>query len=108
MIMAKVKASYAEQISQADIMLQALKSNVDKLSRRGIDQPFVDEMESMAKQVKALNEEQEKLKADLKSKTESLNALMDGLAGKYSEAKKLVKLEIPQSQWKEFGINDKR
>jgi len=53
-------------------------------------------------------EEQEKLKADLKSKTESLNALLDSLAGKYSEARKLVKLEIPQSQWKEFGINDKR
>lgn len=45
------------------------------------------------------------MKADLKSKTDSLNSLMNGLMGKYSEAKKLVKLEIPQSQWKEFGID---
>lgn len=41
------------------IVLEALKNNVDKLSKRGVDLTFVDEMESMANQVIALNEEQE-------------------------------------------------
>ena len=51
---------------------------------------------------------QEKLKADLKSKTAELEAKMKEIDAKMSEAKKIVKMDIPQSQWKEFGIYDKR
>ena len=51
---------------------------------------------------------QEKLKADLKSKTAELEAKMKEIDVKMSEAKKIVKMDIPQSQWKEFGIVDKR
>jgi hypothetical protein len=69
--------------------------------------PFVTEMESIRTEAK-INDEQEKLKADLKSKTDALNAKMEELTQKYSEAKKVVKLEFPQTQWMEFGISDKR
>ncbi len=65
-------------------------------------------MESIRAEAKKLNDEQEKLKADLKSKTDALNAKMEELTQKYSEAKKVVKLEFPQTQWMEFGISDKR
>jgi flagellar capping protein FliD len=65
-------------------------------------------MESIRTEAKKLNDEQEKLKADLKSKTDALNTKMEELTKKYSEAKKVVKLEFPQTQWMEFGISDKR
>ncbi len=44
-------------------------------------------MESIRAEAKKLNDEQEKLKADLKSKTDALNAKMEELTQKYSEAK---------------------
>lgn len=106
--MAKSKISYAEMISRTQVMATALKANAAQVAKRGIDDPFVTEMEAMRQEAKTLNDEQEKLKADLKTKTDVLTAKMDALNKKYSEAKKVVKLDFPQSQWREFGIEDKR
>ena len=50
---------------------------------------------------------QEKLKADLKSKTEELEKKLADLETRYTELKKVVKLEIPSTGWKEFGLDDK-
>ena len=47
--------------------------------------------------VDALDEEQERLKSELKSKTEEFNALKDKLAESYALAKKTVKMAEPQS-----------
>lgn len=105
--MSKSKLSFAEMISQAQVMVTALNANAEKISKRGIDSAFVTEMESIRTEAKKLNDEQEKLKADLKSKTDALTAKMEELTQKYSEAKKVVKLEFPQTQWMEFGISDK-
>lgn len=106
--MAKSKVSYAETISRAQIMATALTANATQVAKRGIDDAFVTEMEAIRQEAKTLNDEQEKLKADLKTKTDALTAKMESLTKKYSEAKKVVKLDFPQTQWKEFGIEDKR
>lgn len=106
--MAKSKISYAEIISRAQVMTTALNANAEKVAKRGLDEAFIAAMEDDRQTAKTLNDEQEKLKADLKTKTSALNDKMDALAKKYSEAKKMVKLDFPQSQWKEFGIEDKR
>lgn len=52
--------------------------------------------------------EQEKLKADLKTKTAEMDAELSAMKKLYAEAKKRVKLDIAQSQWCEYGIDDKR
>jgi uncharacterized FlaG/YvyC family protein len=48
------------------------------------------------------------LKAKLKSKTDELNKKMDDMNDLVDEAKKVVKLELDKTQWKEFGIDDMR
>lgn len=55
-----------------------------------------------------LDNEQEALKARLKEKTPALLEKTTLAEKKMSELKKLVKLELPQETWKEFGIADKR
>lgn len=100
--------SYAEKISQAEVMVSGLKNNQQQLEKRGIDQAFIDKMAADATDAIRLNNEQEALKAQLKVKTAELNDKMSELAKANSEAKKIVKLDIPQAQWKEFGIEDKR
>jgi type II restriction/modification system DNA methylase subunit YeeA len=102
------KARYAEKLSAAEVMISGLRKHLDKLSRRGIDEAFVESIDSLKKDAAALNNEQESLKARLNSKTDDLNKTLKELVKKVSESKKIVKLDIDSELWKEFGIEDKR
>lgn len=102
------KPSYAEQISNAQVMVSGLKGNADKVARRGIDGAFVTSLDANVQSVTTLNNEQEKLKADLTAKTAELNAKLLEVEKAVAEAKKIVKMDFPTEQWKEFGIADKR
>ncbi|WKS94410.1 hypothetical protein [Riemerella columbina] len=106
--MGRTKLSFAETVSKAQVMATALKQNATEVAKRGITSEFVTEMEQLRAESIQLNDEQEQLKATLKAKTEALNEKVNQLEAKYSEAKKIVKLDFPQSQWVGFGIEDKR
>lgn len=98
-----MKRSYSVRITSAKVMIDALRSNEGQVTK--IDTAFVNEMESLKNEAETLNSEQEKLKADLKAKTEALDAKLKALDEKYLFAKKRVKVDIPQAQWKEYGID---
>jgi len=100
--------SYAEQISNAQVMAAGLKANVSALGKRGVTTEFVTELESTLNNAIGKNNEQEKLKADLKATTAALDKLLVDLKKIMHEAVTVVKLEMPQQQWKEFGIIAKR
>jgi hypothetical protein len=102
------KQSYAEQISAAQVMLAGLQANLERLERRGMTPEFITAMDANLGSIIGKNNEQEKLKADLKAATAALDALMAQMAKSMSEAAKVVKLEMPQEQWKEFGMAAKR
>ena len=100
--------SYAEQISNVQVMMAGLKANQEKLEKRGITGEFILSLGSTLNSAIDKNSEQEKLKADLKSATAALDYTLSQMSKMMSEATKLVKLEMPQEQWKEFGIQAKR
>ena len=102
------KPTYAEQISGAQVMVAGLRGNAAQVNRRGIDDQFINKLDSDRLTAATLNDQQEKLKADLKSKTAELDAKMAEMDKEFAEAKKIVKLDFPQEQWKQFGIEDKR
>jgi len=102
------KPSYAEQISGAQVMVAGLRANAGQVSRRGLDDQFINKLDSDRLSAAALNDQQERLKAELKSKTAELDAMMAEMDKGVTEAKKIVKLDFPQEQWKQFGIEDKR
>ncbi|MDR1595199.1 MAG: hypothetical protein LBS43_12075 [Prevotellaceae bacterium] len=101
------KRSYAEQIANAQLMLSGLGNNIEQLSRRGITTEFVNRLSADVSESITLNNEQEKLKADLQAKTSQLQAKLTVVSKTLSEAKKIVKIDIPKEHWKEFGISDK-
>ena len=98
--------TYAETINSAKVMISGLKSNADRVSRRGIESAFVTKLESSYKNAQTLDDEQEDLKAKLKTKTASLEHELDTLNLLLSEARKVVKLEMEKETWKSFGIAD--
>ena len=102
------KPTYAEQISNAQLMVAGLRAHATELTRRGLDETFTNKLETDRLASANLNNEQEKLKADLKTKTVALDTKLVEMEKAMAEAKKIVKLDFPVEQWKEFGILDKR
>ncbi|MDR1156289.1 MAG: hypothetical protein LBL04_16420 [Bacteroidales bacterium] len=100
--------TYAQAISDATVMVQGIRNNQEVLSKRQIDTIFADSMQADIDTAVILNNEQESLKARLKEKTGQLDGIMAGLTKKASEARKIIKLDMPQSSWREFGISNKR
>jgi hypothetical protein len=102
------KKSYAERISEAQVMVSGLDKNLETLGKRGMTAEFISALKSSVNDAIARNNEQEKLKADLKTATAALDKTLSDIAVSISEAKKVVKLATHKEQWKEFGIAAKR
>ncbi len=101
------RQSFGIKMDKADLMVGGVQNNLDQLARRDIDATSVTEFETQLAKVRATNQEQERLKAALKTETEKLDAEMKTLDLMYREFKKIVKLDFPSSAWKEFGLDDK-
>ena len=102
------KKSYAEKINSAQVMVSGLSQHLDQLAQRGMSAEFINTLKSDTETAVAQNNEQERLKADLKTSTAALNATLDKVSAAMSEATKVVKLTLPKEQWIEFGITAKR
>ena len=101
------KKSYSENITLAKVMADGLSRYKSNLPA-AVKESQISELESLRQTIETLNSEQEKLKADLKTKTQALDAKLNELQKLYAELKKRIKIDIEQSQWREFGIEDKR
>ena len=102
------KQSLAEVLLRTKNLSEGLKANADIMNKRGIDNNFIKSIDDLQTECIGLNHEQEVIKASLKTKTEFLESRLKELNTLVSEARKLVKIAIPQAKWKEFGIDDKR
>lgn len=102
------RQSFAEKMNDSKLMISGVKQQSDRLTRRGLDSKFVEKYERIFGDVQNLDREQERLKATLKKKTETLQGKAKELKALYSEAKKIVKIEMKNSAWREFGIQDKK
>ena len=101
--------SFSELKTKATVLSSNMKLNVEKVSRYGIELPaFTNEMDADLLQADVLNNEQERLKSELKAKTETLNELLLKLEKNYALGKKVVKLAEPQANWVAYGITDKK
>jgi len=91
-----------------NLMISGLKNHLLQIQKRGIDAAFIEQMHSLQQKISQTNHEQEILKGDLRKKTAELNQLVQESNLVYREAKKIVKLEIEQSLWVQFGIKDRK
>ncbi|MDR0611933.1 MAG: hypothetical protein LBG45_00305 [Dysgonamonadaceae bacterium] len=98
----------AQEIADTGVMVNGIKANQDVLAQRKIDIAFANALQADVDACIALNTEQETLKAKLKEKTEEFDGAFTAMLKKAGEARKIIKMDMPQSSWREFGINDKR
>jgi len=101
--------SFSDLLNSSALMSDNIKLNSEKIGRYGLELPgFTTDMDADIKQAETLNKEQERLKSELKTKTEELNLLRDKITEKYALAKKTIKLAEPQSNWVAYGVADKK
>lgn len=99
--------SYSEKIISAKVMSDGIIQMKDNLPI-GITEDMATKLQTLRDNVEKVNSEQEAIKASLKAKTEELNAKIDEMDKLYSNLKKRIKLDVEQSLWKTFGIDDKK
>ncbi len=100
--------SYAQRMDEINVMVDGCAANQERLAKRGLTQELLARFIEQHSKVKRVNSEQEALKARLKEKTAELEAECVILFEIASEIRKIIKLEMPQESWKEFGIQAKR
>ena len=101
--------TFSNLLTNSTLMSNNIKLNAAKVGRYGLEMPsFTDEMDADVAKATALNLEQERLKSELKLKTEALNLLNEKLSRNYALAKKTVKLAETQPNWVAYGITDKK
>jgi hypothetical protein len=102
------RKAFGVQMEKSDLLVSALANNKDRVARRGLDDEFITRFSERLDRINGLNRTQEKAKADLKRATAGIEREMVELRKEFSEAKKVVKLEFPCEDWREFGITDGR
>ncbi|MDR1678537.1 MAG: hypothetical protein LBR81_02040 [Prevotellaceae bacterium] len=100
--------TFAEQVNKAKLMIAALRMNLETLKQRGMSEEFIDLLENLINSISEKDIVQERQKADLRATTATIESLLAQLNTQMKEAIKVVKLDVPQPQWKEYGIDDKR
>ncbi|MFA4907072.1 MAG: hypothetical protein WC602_02250 [archaeon] len=103
-----VRKSQAETVKFAKLMVAGMQAHATELTKRGIDEAFITGVQTNVSSLERLDAEQEALKATVKAKTAEFNVIYSEVLKTTGEAKKLIKVTIPQSGWIEFGITDKR
>ena len=102
--------SFTDIISEARIMIDALNriGSVPEDFPMGLGSTFIEELTASREKVVAYNTEKEKLNAELAAKTMQMDDELKKMKKLYEEAKNKVKQDVPQEQWIEFGITDKK
>ncbi|MCP5102332.1 MAG: hypothetical protein GY950_03085 [bacterium] len=102
------RSNYETKIGKVELLWSALsKEPPEELSKAGISTDLLTQLETALNNSKRINEEQEDLKAQLKTKTSVLNDSMDVMEDAFGTVRKKIKAEVPKSLWKKYGIEDK-
>lgn len=102
------RVTFAQSLSDARLMADAVKAHEEELLKNGMPSDTVEVLTNCINDLSAMDTQQEKLKADLKSLTSRLNSKSAELSQVMTSAKQRVKLVFDKEQWKEFGISATR
>ena len=98
------KVSYAEKIKNAEVMLAGIKSKKEILANHGINDSYIEQFSKLTETCIVLNNAQEKAKAEMMDLTSQLKESLAKLEKEIQYCKRVVKTDMPTTQWKEFGM----
>lgn len=104
----KMAKSFSDKLSAARLMAAGLKAHAQEVAAVGVKKDVAQKLEAAVKTLSDLDTKQEKLKAELKACTAKMTEAAKQMAALSQDAQKRVKIAVPSSLWKEFGISAKK
>lgn len=99
---------YSEQIEKTRLLVNGLKNNIGRVRDKGLDEKFLNDLETGNGLMSIYNEEYDRLKVDFKTKSIQTNKKLEEVKKQVKEAKRILKRSFEQSEWKDFGVFDKK
>ena len=103
-----MNVNFNKLLTDLNLMGEAIPDYLEILTTVGMTAEAATKLKEFKAELEKLDSEQEKLKTELKMKTEALEKKKDEAIKLYGEYKKLIKIKVEQGNWKAFGITDKR
>lgn len=98
----------SEQIAKTRSLIAGLKQNVGLVKQKGLDEQFINKLESDNQLASTFNDECEQIREEFRIKTTKTRIKMNDVKSQVKEAKRIIKRDFDKSRWQEFGISDLR
>ena len=99
---------FKDQIEKSRLILTSIKRNQRMGRPSGASDALLLKMEDDCKRVEALSSELERLREEMRRKSEATHAALNVLKEHTKQVKKAVKTNYDPTWWSKFGISDKR
>ena len=96
--------SYMKKMNKTEVLLEGLYHNKERLRECGITSEIIAKLEGIHHSLYELSICQKALEARLKAKTTEINRQVMELENIYRKVTEVVKVELPQDAWQDFGI----
>ena len=101
-------AKFSEKVFLAKKFAAGILKYQDRLVGSRLDKDFAKEVDDLREHVSQLVRDRDDLREEMLKKTKEFNRQLDILVSKYQEGKKIIKIDFERSDWKLFGIKDKK
>ena len=96
------------KVGEAELLAKAMTANQEALTSGGGGEEFVTQLTAVVEEAKELNKDQERYKALKKDSTTKVRLKVRQLDRLVRKARSIVKNELEQDLWVEFGITATR
>lgn len=100
--------TYLDQLAKAQNLADGLTRHADWAKSKGIDSGRIQEMEKLIKEGQALNAQVEQLREEAKKVAAVANERLAAVKERYNAMKAVVKQNVNQDKWLDYGVQDKR
>jgi hypothetical protein len=97
-------ATFAQRLVSAKNIIAGLAAHVETLSKRGFTQEVIDQMSGLYDQAVKQDDARNALKARSQEATTQAEETMTELESFCGDAKKIIRMDLPEETWPEFGF----
>jgi hypothetical protein len=99
---------FNQQVGEAELLVEAMSANQELLAPGGGGEEFLNQLKGVVNDLKSLNLEQERYKALQRESTEKIRQKLKSMKNLVRKGRRIIKNEIEQKRWIEFGIRATR
>ena len=97
-------ATFAQRLVSAKNIIAGLTAHVETVSKRGFSQEVIDQMSELYDQAVKQDDARNALKARSQEATTQAEETMTELESLCGDAKKIIRMDLPEETWPEFGF----